>query len=127
MTASAIDERAGEMYRKYVAGHGPAGKDGELDTESALFVPPKHLPLVDGEPVVLTQATCRAVAAVELAQTEFEDQERYTFEDIAMWCVSDHLGFQVLQAANWVAPEEPRSQEAPNLTGGSTPPLLNTA
>lgn len=122
MGATAIDERAGEMYRKHVSGYGPVDKDGNLDTEHPAYVPARLVGFADGEPVTLTMSTCRAIVAVELAQTEPREEERYTFAELAMWCVSDHLGMQMLEACNWVAPEEPRNEEVPNLAGGSTPP-----
>jgi len=122
MSASAIDEKAQEYYRKYVVGSGPYKDNGEIDTESSLYIAPKLVGFVDGEPVILTFATCRAVTAIVLAQTEGREDERYTFEEIAMWCVSDHLGMQIGQAANWVAPEIPKpGEELPNPTGGSQP------
>jgi len=122
MSAAAIDERAQEMYRKHVTGSGPTDSEGNLNTEAPSYVPPRLVGFVDGEPVSMTYATCRAVAAVELAQTQPDDTQRYTFQEIALWCASDHLGMQILMAANWVAPEEPKRDEVPNSAGGSTPP-----
>jgi len=128
MAASAIDEKAGEMYRKYVVGSGPVKENGELDTESSLYIAPKLVGFVDGEPVILTFASCRAITAIVLAQTEGREEFRYTFEEIAMWCVSDHLGMQIVQASNWVAPEMPKTgEELPNPMGGSQPQSLKSA
>lgn len=104
MASTAHVERANEMYRKYVTGSGPM-KDGVLDTKAASYVPPRPLPAIDGQPVEITYNTCQVAAAIELAQVAEED-ERYTFEEICGMATVDEMAVILLEAYEWVLPQE---------------------
>lgn len=126
--STAIEPRASEMCRKHVTGSGPLKKDGTLDTESPAYVAPEFIGMVDGEPVELTYATCVVVATIELAQTEWEDDSRYTFKELALMCASDRVAFQMMEASNWVGPDDPTEDDGQgNQVKDGDRPSLNTA
>lgn len=118
LEATAIEERAAEMYAKHVTGSGPLGDDGMPDPSSALYVGPEALPAIDGEPVVLRRGSCSVIAAVELAQTQ---EEAYTFAEIACMCACDAVAVQMQEAFAWVLPELAKKKE-----GADSPPDVSS-
>lgn len=121
--SSGFSEAADRMYQKYVTGIGPTDEFGIVDTESKGFVPPTPLPLVGGEPVVLTYGACKVICAVQLAQVQ---EDSYDFVELAMMCVNDDMAGQLSEAASWVTPQAEKEPD-PNTSGGLVPPSSTTA
>lgn len=82
-------ELAEQYVQKYVTGIGEEGKPG--------WVPPQNLPPCGSEPVTVTPATCRVIAAIEYAQAQPEE-DRYRFEELAAMCSVDAIAEQMLAA-----------------------------
>ena len=114
--------RAREMVNRYVTGVGPLDEYGVVDQTAKGWIEPKMLPLVDGQPVIVTKTTCEVVAAVEMAQVEPDENERYTFEELVMFCVSDELAEQISDMSAWVMPQgdkKPGNSQAQSDSGAS--------
>lgn len=109
MGASAFESRANEMHHKYTLGFGPY-KDGKPDPMNKLYQPPTPLTGSGGELLELSYSTCKILAAVELAQVQDED-ERYTFQELAAMTVSDSLAVQICECMEFVLPDEPKGLE----------------
>lgn len=121
MGLTAFESRAQEMFAKYVTGSGPLDKDGNVDTKSTAYQPPKVLPAIDGQAIELSYATCRLLASIEKAQVTDED-ESYGFHELAALTVSDGFALGLMECAGWVMPDEPRPLE---VTDGD-PPVVST-
>lgn len=76
---SALDT-ASDMIARYITGYGRPGKPD--------YVHPLNLPPVDGQAVLISESTARVAAFLFRAQT-VPDSERYSFEEIVSFMVSD--------------------------------------
>lgn len=122
----AEDETA-DAVRKYVTGSGPARKDGTVDRTSDDYVAPVRL-LHNGEEVVLSARSCRAITYVTLAQVGDSEADLYPFEELARMCVNDDLALQITDVFFWVfgqdikTPGQEGDQDVPLSASSAEPP-----
>ncbi len=93
---SAIDTSQ-EMVRKYVTGYGIPGRPG--------YIEPELLPAVDGQPVFISESTAQVAAFLYRAQT-VPDSERYSFEELVSFMVSDAFCAGFSEAVTDITSEE---------------------
>lgn len=106
-TARAEDQAA-EALAKYVTGKGQFRRDGTVDTSQG-FTPPVDI-VHDGEPVLLSKRSCRALTYVTLAQAAPEE-DLYSFVELAKMCVNDELAAQLTDAFIWIVGSEDEADE----------------
>jgi hypothetical protein len=106
-------EKAHDMVEKYMTG---SGTEGTSD-----YKPPSFIGIIDGEPAYVTFNTALVAATIERAQCCPPD-DRYTFEELAMFMNEPNLSDQILAVFYKLPMERPKD---PKANENSLPP--NTA
>lgn len=90
----AANDFALRMIERHVNGRGEPEMPG--------YVPPEPFPPLDGEPVYVSETTCRILAGLVLAQVPTENaaspDERYTFEELAMFAQANGIARGIAEA-----------------------------
>ena len=79
-----------EMVERYVTGYGLVGKKD--------YVKPVALPPVGTEPVSVSETACQVAAFLWRAQTG-KEEDRYSFEELLTFMVSDSICSQMCAVA----------------------------
>jgi hypothetical protein len=99
----AVLDIANDRTARYVTGYGKPDEPG--------YEPPQNLPPVDELPVYLSSTSCQIATAFEYAQVKYEEEERYTFEELAAFMQDDAIFTQMSVKMAELQPEDGEAKD----------------